>query len=124
LLMRVANDALPASRRGAFIENMRVVLSDYLDAGSRGPATHPPTGAVLPVLNDELGDAPKGAPLDSRLLAAAKALMAHHVGPLAPMVVDRAAAGAVTRQQFIARLAGLTAEGGEREEVFAALRRL
>jgi hypothetical protein len=38
--------------------------------------------------------------------------------------VRRAATGAATRDQFIARLAGSAAEGQEREGLFAALRGL
>ena len=124
LLMRVANDALPASRRGAFIERTRVLLADQRGLARRGPATHPPTGAVLPVLNEVLGDAPPAAPIDSRLLHDAEQLLTQHVGPLAALLVRRAAAGAATRDQFIVRVAGLAAEGQEGERLFAALRRL
>jgi serine/threonine-protein kinase len=124
LLMRVANDALPASRRGAFIERMRALMSDKPGAAPRGPATHPPTGVVLPVLNEVLGEAPNQPPLNPRLLHDAQRLMTLQVGPLAALLVRRAAAGAATREQFIARLAGLAAEGREREKIFAALCRL
>jgi hypothetical protein len=93
-------------------------------AERRGPATHPPTGAVLPVLNEVLDDSPAAAPIDSRLLREAEHLLTQHVGPLAALLVRRAAAGAATRDQFIARLAGLAAEGQERERLFAALRHL
>ena len=124
LLMRVANHALPASRRGAFIERTRVLLADQRGLARRGPATHPPTGAVLPVLNEVLGDAPPAAPIDARLLHDTEHLLTQHVGPLAALLVRRAAAGAATRDQFIVRVAGLAAEGQERERLFAALRRL
>jgi eukaryotic-like serine/threonine-protein kinase len=120
LVMRVANEALPASRRGAFIERMRAVLTDK----ARGPATHPPTGAVVPVLNEVLSEAADAAPLDSHLLRDAQRLLARHVGPLAELLVRRASTGASTREQFIARLANLAAEGREREKMFKALCRL
>ena len=124
LLMRVANDALPVSRRAAFIERLRMLLTDQRSAGRRGPATHPPTGAVLPVLNEVLGESPPAALIDARLLHDAERLLTQHVGPLAALLVRRAAAGAATRDQFMARLAGLAAEGREREGLFEALRRL
>ena len=81
---------------------------------------------MLPVLNEVLGDAPPAAPIDSRLLRDAEQLLTQHVGPLAALLVRRAAAGAgaATRDQFIVRLAGLAAEGQEREALFAALRGL
>jgi eukaryotic-like serine/threonine-protein kinase len=116
LLMRVANDALPASRRGAFIERMRAVI-----ATPPRPAARPPTGALLPVLDDVMSEAPR---LDPRLLRDAQRLLTEHVGPLAALLVRRAAAGAATRDQFIACLADLAAEGGERAVLFAALSRL
>ncbi len=119
LLRRVADDAPPASRRAGFIERLRGLLVDQ-----RGPATHPPTGVVLPVLNDVLDDAPPAAPIDSRLLHDAEQLLTPHVGPMAALLVRRAAAGAANRDRFIARLAGLAAEGQERERLLAALRRL
>jgi eukaryotic-like serine/threonine-protein kinase len=124
LLMRVANDALPASRRGAFIDRMRIVLAAQTGATPRGQATHPPTGVVLPVLNDVLSHAPEAVPLQARLLQDAEQLMAQYVGPLAALLVRRAAAGAAGRDQFIARLASLAGEGRERERIFAALGRL
>jgi eukaryotic-like serine/threonine-protein kinase len=124
LLMRVANAALPVSRRGAFIERMRIVLATQDSAAPHGPATHPPTGVVVPVLNDVLSNVPEAAPLSARLLDDAQQLMAQHVGPLAALLVRRAAAGATGREGFIARLANLAAEGVERERIFAALCRL
>jgi eukaryotic-like serine/threonine-protein kinase len=124
LLVRVANDALPASRRAGFIERLRLLLADQRRPERRGPATHPPTGVVVPVLNEVLGDLPPAAPIDARLLHDAEHVLTEHVGPLAALLVRRAAAGAATRDQFIARLAGLTAEGQERERLFAALRGL
>jgi eukaryotic-like serine/threonine-protein kinase len=116
LLMRVANDALPASRRGAFIERMRATI-----ATPPRPNVRPPTGAVLPVLDDVMSEAPR---LDPRLLRDAQRLLTEQVGPLAALLVRRAATGAVTRDQFITGLADLAAEGGERELLFAALSRL
>lgn len=124
LVMRVANDALPAAQRGAFIERMRIVLPKQDRAAPRGPATHPPTGVVVPVLNDVLGPASQAAPVDARLLQGAQALLVPHVGPMAALLVRRAAEGAATREQFIARLAGLAASGREREKMSAALSRL
>jgi eukaryotic-like serine/threonine-protein kinase len=119
LLMRVANDALPASRRAGFVERLRVLLADR-----RGPATHPPTGAVVPVLSEVLDESPPAAPIDSRLLQDAEHVLTPHVGPMAALLVRRAAAGAATRDQFITRLAGMAAEGQEREALFTALRGL
>jgi eukaryotic-like serine/threonine-protein kinase len=124
LLLRVANEALPASRRGAFIEHLRVVLAQPTGRVHRGPATHPPTGVVVPVLNEVLENAAQAVPLDERLLHQAEQMLTQHVGPMAALLVRRAAAGAATRDQFIARLAGLAGEGRERGPLLKALRRL
>lgn len=110
LLLRVANDALPAPRRQAFIERHRT------QAGGDGPVSVPPAGAELPVLGQ--------TPLEPSLVRSAEALVARHLGPIAPLLVRRATANASTREHFIARLADLAAEGSERERLMAALCRL
>jgi eukaryotic-like serine/threonine-protein kinase len=79
---------------------------------------------VVPVLNEELGEAADAAPLDSRWMQDVQRLLTPHVGPMAALLKRRAAAGATSRQQFIARLADLAADGRERETLIAALRRL
>lgn len=108
LLLRVANDALPAPERQAFIERHRRAL----------PAAAPAVAlrAAPPVLGD--------TPLDARLQQAARTLLLRRLGPIASWMVDRAAARAATREQFIARLADLAAEGPDRERLLAALCRL
>ncbi len=123
LVMRVANDALPTSRRSAFIERMRRVLQPPAEAAAR-PATRPPTGTVLPVLVDAVTNTANGVPLDPGLLRNAERLVAREHGPLAALLVRRAAANAATREQFIARLANQVAEGREREKLLAMLNRL
>jgi serine/threonine-protein kinase len=123
LVMRVANDALPTSRRSAFIERMRRVLQPPAEAAAR-PVTRPPTGAVLPVLVDAVTNTANGVPLDPGLLRNAERLVAREHGPLAALLVRRAAANAATREQFIARLANQAAEGRERDKLLAMLNRL
>jgi eukaryotic-like serine/threonine-protein kinase len=108
LLLRVANDALPASERQAFIERHR--------GASRPDPAAPAAAAVLPVLGD--------TPLDAGLQQAARTLLVRRLGPIATWMVSRAAAQAHTREQFIARLADLAAEGADRERLLAALCRL
>jgi len=110
LLLRVANDALPAPQRQAFIERHRA------RAGLDAVAAAPPPGVDVPVLGQ--------TPLEPSLVAGAEALVARHIGPIAQWMVRRAAANASTREHFIARLADLAAEGHERERLLAALCRL
>jgi eukaryotic-like serine/threonine-protein kinase len=108
LLLRVANDALPADERQAFIERHRAALRSAPSAGR--PAT------PLPVLGD--------TPLQPGLQQAARTLLLRRLGPIASWMVNQAAAQAATREQFIARLADLAAEGPDRERLRAALCRL
>jgi eukaryotic-like serine/threonine-protein kinase len=76
----------------------------------------PPAGAELPMLGQ--------TPLEPSLVRSAEALVARHLGPIAPLLARRAAANASTREHFIARLADMAAEGQERERLMAALCRL
>ena len=108
LLLRVANDALPAPERQAFIERHRSALRP-VPAAARAQA-------ALPVLGD--------TPLDARLQQAARTLLLRRIGPIATWMVGQAAAQAETREQFIARLADLAAEGPDRERLRATLCRL
>jgi eukaryotic-like serine/threonine-protein kinase len=83
---------------------------------------------VLPVLYDVVSEAPKtptaATTLPAPLLSAVQRLLARQIGPIAPLLVRRAAAGATTRESFIARLASLAGEGGERDALHAALVKL
>jgi serine/threonine-protein kinase len=86
--------------------------------------------SALPVLRDVVSEMPKrpadeaAAALSPQLLRHAQRLLAHQIGPMAALLVRRAAAGAATRERFIARLVSLAAEGAERDALFAALTKL
>lgn len=83
---------------------------------------------ALPVLRDVVSEAApppaEAATLPAPLLRDAQRLLARQLGPIAPLLVRRAATGATTRERFIARLASLAAEGRERDALFAALTKL
>jgi serine/threonine-protein kinase len=116
LVMRLANEALPADRRPPFIERARAVLPAEIAAvPAARPALAPP-----PLLGE--------TPLEPRLLEAARAMLAEQLGPLAATLVQRAARGGATREQFIERLAALAtdadAEPGECGRLIEALCRL
>jgi eukaryotic-like serine/threonine-protein kinase len=85
--------------------------------------------SALPVLRDVLSAGLKAETTDApvlppRLLHDAQRLLAQRVGPIAALLVRRAAAGATTRERFIARLVSLAAHGREREALLAALVKL
>jgi hypothetical protein len=88
---------------------------------------------ALPVLRDVVSEAPPTPPpmppLDAAALSPqwlhhAQRLLTRQMGPIAPLLVRRAAAGAATRERFIAQLASLAAEGRERDALFSALMKL
>ncbi len=117
LVMRLANEALPAASRPNFIERARAVL--------------PPTEiAVAPAASPALAAPPLlgETPLEPRLLDAARAMLAEQMGPLASTLVQRAARNGATREQFIERLAALAtdadADPGECGRLTEALCRL
>jgi predicted membrane-bound spermidine synthase len=65
-----------------------------------------PADKVLPVLHDAV------TAIDARLQREAQAVLARLAGPIAGLLVRRAASQAVTREQFVARLAALSALAG------------
>jgi serine/threonine-protein kinase len=85
--------------------------------------------SALPVLRDVVSEVPTppardAAALSPQLLRHAQRLLAHQIGPMAPLLVRRAAAGAATQERFIARLVSLAAEGAERDALFSTLTKL
>jgi eukaryotic-like serine/threonine-protein kinase len=88
---------------------LRDVLSDVSSATSKAQTKAPTTDA---------------AALPPRMLHDAQRLLAHRIGPIAALLVRRAAAGATTRERFIARLVSFAAHGREREALLAALVKL
>jgi eukaryotic-like serine/threonine-protein kinase len=114
LVMRLANESMPSAQRSAFIERARALLPPRPKPHDAVP--HSNAAAAPPLLGE--------SPLQPRLLAEAQALLLRPLGPIALLLVRRAAAGAASREQFIERLAALAAEGSERERLLAALCRL
>jgi eukaryotic-like serine/threonine-protein kinase len=85
--------------------------------------------SALPVLRDVVSEAPPRPPADAAVLSPqwlhhAQRLLTRQMGPIAPLLVRRAAAGAATREEFIERLASLAAHGRERDALLTALTRL
>jgi len=114
LVLRLANEALPAARRQSFIERARALVS----APGEATIDAPPTGTALPLLGAN--------PLDTALQDGARALLVRRLGPIAALLVRRAAAAGATREQFIERLAALACDDDakERERLVTALCRL
>jgi eukaryotic-like serine/threonine-protein kinase len=98
LVMRLANEALPAEQRALFIERARVLLPREIAP----PAPAAPAAAPPPLLG--------ATPLEPRLVEAARAMLAQQMGPLATTLVQRAARNGATREQFIERLSALAAD--------------
>jgi len=64
-----------------------------------------------------------GRPMSPEVVAAALRVLTKRIGPVASVLVKRSAARAQTIEQFHVSLADLAAEGDEREQLLAALRK-
>ncbi|MEP6873135.1 MAG: serine/threonine-protein kinase [Burkholderiales bacterium] len=109
-IARIAAEALDATDRDAFIRRARRLLAAHMPA-----PTAPPVSA-LPVL----GTTPMTAPVAE----AARQVLAEHVGPLAGVIVRRAAAAATSREQFFAALADDAGEDVDRAQLLKQLWRI
>jgi len=64
-----------------------------------------------------------GTPISPETLAAATRVLSSHIGPIASIVVKKAAAKARTQEQLYMLLGEQVGEGSEREKLLAALRK-
>lgn len=118
LVTRLADDALAGAEHAAFVAAMAPLLAGDARAPAPAPgasgaasSTAAPAGIAVPVLRPET-------------VAAAERVLAAHVGPIARVLVKKAAAAAAGRDEFLAMLAELAAEGAERERLHRELSRV
>jgi serine/threonine-protein kinase len=114
LLMQLDLGALAADERGAFMTKARALLADAAPP-SRPPA--PPSAPSGPRLAT-------GAPLSAELLARTERWLTVQLGPIARIVVRRAAELCVTREQFFAALADQLAGTVDRQRLLEQLGKL
>ena len=105
LVERVATEALEAEERDAFLAKARTLLP------SRGTAA-----AALPVLGS--------TPMVPGIAEKAQRLLAEHIGPIASVIVRRAAAQAGSREVFFTELADQAGVDVDRKLLLAQLWRI
>ena len=110
LVERIAAEALDADERDAFIRSTRALLPAQPPAGA-----HPPA-ADLPVLGS--------TPMTADVVPLAQRVLAEQIGPIAKLLVRRAAAGATSREQFFTALADQAGDDVDRKQLLEALWRI
>jgi eukaryotic-like serine/threonine-protein kinase len=108
LVARIAAEALDADERNAFIRRARKLLPAQ-------PAPAPPA-AALPVLGC--------TPMAPGVVEAAQRLLAEQIGPIAGLLVRRACAHALSREEFFTALVDQAGDDIDRKELLAQLWRI
>jgi serine/threonine-protein kinase len=112
LYNRLAEQVTSASARSAFIAQVGALRTG---GGTRPPTTPPTTTPPFSTAD---------APLSDALTKAATKLLAQHIGPIANVVVKRAASKAAGREAFFALLEDAVTEPGARASLRAELGQL
>ncbi len=107
LVAQVARQALDEDERPGFLAR----AAQRLPAATTGPRGVP--SRPLPVLGS--------TPMAPEVVARARAVLAEEIGPLAGLIVRRAAAVAGTREQFFAALVDLAGDEVDRKALLARL---
>ena len=112
LVDRIAADALEADERDAFLAKARALLPER----SLAAATDKPNPAALPVLGS--------TPMAPGIVEKAQKVLAEHIGPIASVIVRRAAAQAGSREAFFTELVDQAGEDADRKLLLAQLWRI
>ncbi len=120
LVTRLADDALAGAEHAAFV----AATAPLLAAEARAPAAASAASGAASSTAASAPAATSAPSLRAETVAAAERVLAAHVGPIARVLVKKAAAAAAGRDEFIAVLAELAAEGAERERLHRELSRV
>ena len=117
LIAKLAADTLEASERGPFMARAASLLGGGGAAAAPGQRREPsfagpPSGSV-PVLGD--------TPMSPAVVEHAERLLTRQIGPIAAVVVKRAAVQAASQEQFFCLLADQAGEGVDRQALLAML---
>ena len=113
LVTRVASEALEADERDAFLAKAQALLP----ARSTPPApAEPPDASTLPVLGS--------TPMAESVTEKARLLLTQHIGPIAGVIVRRAAARATSRETFFAELVDQAGDDTDPKLLLAQLWRI
>jgi hypothetical protein len=109
LVARIAAEALDPGERDAFVAAAQALLPAR-------PAAPAAVATALPVLGD--------TPMAGDVAARAERVLVEHIGPIAGLIVRRAAAASRSREQFYAALADQAGAEVDRRQLLAQLWRL
>ena len=113
LITRIAGEAIEADERDAFLAKARALLPARL--APTAPAG-PPAANTLPVLGS--------TPMAVGVTEKARLLLTQHIGPIAGVIVRRAAARAASRETFFAELVDQAGDDSDPNLLLAQLWRI
>jgi len=113
IVARIAAEALEPDERAGFIRRALALLPAAPPVTAPRPAA---PASALPVLGS--------TPMGPEVVVGAQRVLAEHLGPIAALLVRRAAAGATSREQFFATLVDEAGEGTDRKLLLAQLWRI
>ena len=115
LYARLAEQVTNPEARTAFLERATAITQRAVAGGSgtrSATSGHPSSSATA------------GAPVTEAILEQAQKLLAQHVGPIAKVMVKKAASRGAGRDAFFAELAGAVPDGPARQKLLSDLSRL
>jgi serine/threonine-protein kinase len=113
VVARIAAEALELDERAGFIRRALALLPPAPPVAAPRPVT---PASALPVLGS--------TPMGPEVVVGAQRVLAEHLGPIAGLLVRRAAAAATSREQFFATLVDEAGEGIDRKLLLAQLWRI
>lgn len=121
LYARLAEQVSDPRARDAFLGQASLVTGGSVKTAGGGSSGAPPGSRGSA---GSAGSAAIGGPLNDAVMDKAQALLAQHVGPIAKVLVKRAAAGTDSRAVFFNRLAEAVSDPKAREKLLIELARL
>ncbi|HEV6964348.1 serine/threonine-protein kinase [Roseateles sp.] len=123
LYAKLAEQVTDPRARDAFLGQASLVTGGSLRTAGGTSGSPPSLGSKAATGSAGSGTA-LGGPLDEAVMDKAQALLAQHVGPIAKVLVKRAATGTDSRAVFFNRLAEAVADAAARDRLLKDLGRL
>ena len=124
LYARLAEQVADPRARDAFLGQASLATGGKTGAGTSGAASGSKASASAGATTGSAGGATLGGPLTEAVMAQATPLLAQHVGPIAKVLVKRAATGTDSRAVFFNRLAESVTDPAARAKLLTELGRL
>jgi len=123
LYNKLAEQVTDPRARDAFLGQASLVTGGSVKTAG-GTTGAPPTAGSKGTAGSAASATSIGGPLNDAVMDKAQALLAQHVGPIAKVLVKRAATGTDSRAVFFNRLAEAVGDAKAREKLLAELARL